>query len=114
MRSMFSGCTSLISIDLTNFKTSKLKNINFLFYECSSLISVNLSNWYTQNLVHMKYIFSKCPKIQFIDVSPFTNYEFYQNLLNEIPKNVTLKVHKDYKEKIKGFNNFMDSIIVLY
>ena len=110
---MFGGCTSLISMNLTNFNTSNLENINNLFYGCSSIISVDLSNWNIQNLKHMKYIFSRCPKIKFLDVSSFNNNEFYQNLLKEIPNNVTLKVHKDFIEKIRIFNK-TKNLIVLY
>ena len=95
---MFDGCTSLISMNLSNFNTSKLENINNLFSGCSSLISVDFSNWNLKNTKNIRYIFSKCPKIQYIDISLFKDEKFYQVLLKEIPNNVTLKIHKYYSD----------------
>ena len=50
----------------------------------------------------MRYIIFQCPSLQFIDVSSFNNFDFYINLLSEIPNNATLKVHKNFVEKIKA------------
>ena len=37
-----------------------LKNINFMFYGCSSLISLDLSNFNTNNVTSISYMFSNC------------------------------------------------------
>ena len=40
---MFSGCKSLKSINLSNFKIQKETNMENIFNGCNSLISINLS-----------------------------------------------------------------------
>ena len=45
MDSMFYGCSSLESIDLSNFNTSSLAIMFSMFYKCSSLKSINISNF---------------------------------------------------------------------
>ena len=42
---MFYNRIDIISIDLSNFDTSSVKNMDCMFYGCSSLISLNLSNF---------------------------------------------------------------------
>ena len=56
---MFGGCNSLTSLDLSNFKTTNVTNMSYMFYNCSSLIELNLSRFRTEN-VNMKYMFENC------------------------------------------------------
>ena len=43
MARMFSGCSSLKSIDLSKFNTSKVTSMAYMFYGCSSLTSLDIS-----------------------------------------------------------------------
>ena len=45
MEGMFSGCDSLINLDLSNFDTSNLRNMKYMFHECDNLASVDLSGF---------------------------------------------------------------------
>ena len=45
---MFIGCKSLISLNLSNFNTEKVTNMNMLFYGCCSLRLIDLSNFDTK------------------------------------------------------------------
>lgn len=55
---LFMDCTSLISVDLSTFKTSnKLKDTRNMFYKCTSLKYINLSNFNTENVDIMAYMF---------------------------------------------------------
>ena len=42
---MFSDCSSLININLSNFNTQNVTNMNSMFDGCSSLTNINLSNF---------------------------------------------------------------------
>ena len=42
---MFCNCSSLTSLNLSNFKTNNITNMSKIFYFCSSLTSLNLSNF---------------------------------------------------------------------
>ena len=53
MTRMFSHCSSLNSLNLSNFTTKKVNNMSYMFYKCSSLQSLNLFNFNTINIEDM-------------------------------------------------------------
>ena len=71
MNSMFSNCSSLTSIDLSNFDNSAVKDMRNMFSNCSSLTSINLSNFDTLAVNDMGYMFSNCSSLTSIDLSNF-------------------------------------------
>ena len=68
MNYMFSGCSSLQSLDLSNFDTSNVTNMGSMFNGCSSLQSLDLSNFDTSKVTNMDGMFgySKRNKISYI------------------------------------------------
>ena len=82
---MFFQCTSLESINLSNFKTSSVTNVEGMFYRCTSLKSIDLSNFDTPSLTNIKEMFRGCFLLESIDLSSFNtssttdmNSMFYQ------------------------------------
>ena len=75
MRSMFNGCIKLNSLNLLNFDTSKVSNFNSMFSGCSKLISLNLSNFNTSEAKDMGDMFNGCIKLNSLYLTNF-------NLLN--------------------------------
>ena len=71
MNSMFSDCSSLISLDISNFKTSQVTNMNSLFSGCSLLSSLDLSNFETSKVNNMESMFSGCSSLNSLDLSNF-------------------------------------------
>lgn len=57
MKGMFEGCTSLTSLNLSNFDTSKVIYMGGMFANCSSLVSFDISNFNTQAVQHMEGMF---------------------------------------------------------
>ena len=53
MYDMFSGCSGLTSLDLSNFVTSNVTDMNNMFRGCSGLTSLDLSKWDTSNATDM-------------------------------------------------------------
>ena len=51
---MFSECSSLISLNLSNFNTNNVKDMSYMFQLCSSLTSLNLSNFNTFKVNNMR------------------------------------------------------------
>ena len=74
---MFYGCTSLISIDLSSFNTTKIESMFGMFYCCSSLKSINLSSFNTTNVDSMRLMFSKCSSLKSLDLSSFNTSNVY-------------------------------------
>ena len=71
MNSMFRNMSSLISLDLSNFDTSKVTNMSYMFFKTSSLTSLNLSNFDTSQVMNMDSIFRSMTNLTTIDLSNF-------------------------------------------
>ena len=71
MEGMFAYCSSLTSLDLSNFDTSQVTHMLYMFYNCSSLISLDLSNFNTSNVTNMESMFAYCSSLTSLDLSNF-------------------------------------------
>ena len=74
MYRMFKGCSSLASLDVSNFNTDKVKGATTSMYEmfrgCSSLKSLNLTSFNIQEkeqeALNMNYMFKDCSQLKTI------------------------------------------------
>ena len=87
MYKMFSGCSSLNSLNLSNFNTSNTKDMEKMFSECSKLTSLDLSNFNTSNVINMNNIFNGCSSLTFLDLSIF-NVSLFSNCIFNNSKNL--------------------------
>ena len=69
--SMFSGMRSLTSLDLSNFDTSKVTNMNSMFASSPNLTSLDLSNFDTSKVTNMGSMFSTMFRLSSLNVSNF-------------------------------------------
>ena len=56
---------------MSNFDTSNVTGIAFMFWYCTNLTSLNLSSFSTSNVTDMSYMFSNCNGLTRLDVSSF-------------------------------------------
>ena len=56
---------------LENFRTSKVTDMNGMFFRCGNLTSLNVSSFDTSNVTDMESMFNGCTKLTSIDVSNF-------------------------------------------
>ncbi len=82
--SMFLCCSSLISVNLSNFNSNNVTNMSCMFYGCSSLTSLNLSNFNSNNVIYMNDMFNGCSSLTSVNLSNFNtnnvnnmNHMFY-------------------------------------
>ena len=68
MSFMFSGCSSLTSLNLSSFNTQNVTYMNCMFFGCSSLTTLNLSSFDTQNVTNMCWMFQDCSSLKTIVV----------------------------------------------
>ena len=68
---MFDNCLSLTTLDLSNFDTSNVTNMSYMFSKCQSLTSLDLSNFDTSKVTDMSYMFSYCSRPISLDLSSF-------------------------------------------
>ena len=56
---MFFFCKSLIKLEISNFNTKKVENMERMFFSCASLKNLDISN-FDLNLAYKGYMFGKC------------------------------------------------------
>ena len=69
--SMFYGCSSLASLDLSSLDTSSVTDMRGMFYGCSSLASLDLSSLDTSSVTDMRGMFHGCSSLASLDLSSF-------------------------------------------
>jgi surface protein len=55
---MFGKLTSIASLNLTDYDTSKVTNMSLMFWNCSSLESIDLSHFDTSSVTLMSAMFN--------------------------------------------------------
>ena len=71
MYRMFYRCSSLTSLDLSNFNTAKVENMESMFQRCTSLGSLDVSSFNTAMVTNMNKMFLYCSSLTGLDVSSF-------------------------------------------
>ena len=71
MDSMFVYMSKLTTLNLSNFDTSKVTNMNNMFYHMSALTTINLSSFDTSNVTDMSGMFSGMSKLTTLNLSHF-------------------------------------------
>ena len=68
---LFYDCTSLESVDMSNFNFENIENMEGMFCFCESLKTIKFPNSTTPNLKSMSYMFWGCSSLTSIDLSYF-------------------------------------------
>ena len=77
---LFSGCSSMTSIDISGLDTSLVTNMGGMFEGCSSLTSIDLSGFDTSNVTQMSSMFSGCSSLTSLDLSNLNTSKVFQML----------------------------------
>ena len=72
---MFSDCSTLSSLDLSNFNTAIVTNMSYMFFNCANLSSLDLSNFNTAIVSDMSLMFGGCSVLSSLDLSNFYTKE---------------------------------------
>ena len=80
---MFSRCTNLKELNISNFNTEKVNDMKCMFYNNSALKELNISNFNIKNVDNMQFIFHTCSSLKKIICSDEVKAEIkkkYNNL----------------------------------
>ena len=96
MSYMFSGCSSLTSLDVTHFNTENVTNMSFMFSNCSALTSLDVTKFNTANVTDMSNMFLGCSKLTSLDVTNFNTEKVtvMNGMFSSCPKLTSLDVTK--------------------
>ena len=84
MSFMFRGCSSLISLDLSNFNTFSVTDMNYyemMFYYCISLISLYIDQFNVTNVNNFNYMFYYCISLVSLNLTNFNSNSNYIYLM---------------------------------
>ena len=106
MRSMFNGCESLKSLDVSGFNTSKVTDMSHMFDGCISLKSLDVSRFNTANVTDMSCMFASCYSLKSIDVSGFNtaNVTDMGSMFSRCESLKTLDLRHFNTSKVKDFS----------
>lgn len=76
---MFKDCSALLDLTITNFSTATANSMEEMFKNCSSLNILNIENFITSNVYNMKGMFEGCSSLSTIDLLNFDTY-FVENM----------------------------------
>ena len=110
MEGMFHRCTSLTSLDLSGFDTSKVTNMKWMFYKCLSLTSLDLSSFNTSNVANMSLMFSQCYSLTSLDLSSFDTSKVTHMgwMFDECTSLTSLDLSGFDTSKVTNINNMFD------
>jgi len=74
MKEMFTGCSNLLSLDVSNYDTSKVTNMSNLFDRCTKLTTLDLRSWDLSKISYEIPTFKECHAL--VDLKFGTNYKF--------------------------------------
>ena len=69
MDAMFQECNELKYLDLSNFDTSNVINMGFMFNNCNKLKEIN--KFITNKVTDMDTMFNSCSELEILDLSNF-------------------------------------------
>ena len=81
---MFSICSSLDTLDLSGWDTSKVTDTSSMFFGCNNLNLLDLSGWDMSNLINTLVMFDGCTSLKTIRMVGCT-----QDTINKIQTQLT-------------------------
>ena len=71
MRAMFSDCSNLTELDVSDFGTSNVTDMRRMFSGCSRLTCLDLSGFDTSNVTDVNRMFGNCASLRRLNVSSY-------------------------------------------
>ena len=87
MNRMFSHCSSLISLNVSNFDTSAVTSMQSMFSHCITLTSLDLSSFTNDKVIFAEDLFFNASKLTYIDIRKFKGPDKFNKMFNGLPDN---------------------------
>ena len=90
MERFFENCSKIIALDLSNFDSSKIINMLYMFNGCNKLKEIKgINQFKTNNVTDFRVMFQECYKLSYLDLSNFntskvTDMSFMFNECNKM------------------------------
>ena len=104
---LFVRCNSLRTVEgINNWDTKKVTNMDSVFSECRSLTSLDLSNWNTSQVADIGWMFDNCNSLISLDLSNWNtaNVEYIEGIFTECS---SLKEITMYNSDVNSINEII-------
>ena len=111
MASMFEGCSSLTTLDVSGFNTENVMNMHAMFSYCRSLTSLNVSGFNTGKVRDMDSMFSYCINLTSLDVAGFNTQNVWgmSYMFDHCSGLTSLDLTHFNTENVAGMSGMFDS-----
>ena len=115
MNSMFRSCDYLTSLNVSNWNTTNVTNMSQMFQNCESLTSLDLSNFDTSNVTDMNWMFFNCDKLTSLDLSNWdtSNVTIMSNMFSSCNSLTSLDVSNFDTSKVTTMSSMFSDCIAL-
>ena len=112
MNSMFRNMSSLISLNLSNFDTSRVTNMSYMFFNTSSLTLLDLSNFNTSQVMNMDSMFRGMTNLTTIDLSNFdtSKVEDMSSMFSDMRNLTTLNLSNFNTSRVAYMNRMFSDM----
>ena len=112
MSSMFYKCSKLPNLDVSKFDTSKVKSMSSMFASCYILTSLDVSKFDTSQVTNMSSMVYCCLKLTSLDLSDFDTSKVTEmgDMFFGCSKLTSLDFRKATFDKVTSYNNMFDNI----
>ena len=82
MKGFFEECSNIISLDLSNFNTSNVVDMSYMFSKCYKLKEIKgINKFNTSKVTNKIFMFQNCEKLNYSDIPSFKETENSNKLL---------------------------------
>ena len=112
---MFYGMHELTSLDLSNFNTSKVTNMDQMFYDMPNLTSLNLSNFDTSKVTNMSNMFNGMRNLTTLNLSSFNTSQVtdMDGMFSGMRHLTTLNLSSFDTSKVTRMSHMFDGVFAL-
>lgn len=97
MDQVFYDCTSLKTLNLSSFDTSKIVNLKEMFAGCSSLSSLDLSNFEFELVSNAENMFNSCSKLNYVNIYNFQDINGTWQMFKGVKDNLVFCIEDESK-----------------
>ena len=97
---MFSYCGNLSFLDISSFKTPKVQYSAWMFYDCKSLTSLNFPNFNANRLKEYFDMFYNCTNLKYINFSNTYDNSKLNNIFKQIRKEIIVCINETKAPKL--------------
>ena len=107
METMFYGLSSLTTLDLSNFNTSQVTSMVHMFSGMRKLITLDLSNLDTSQVTDMQWMFYDMPSLTTLNLSKFDTSKVtnMERMFSDMSNLTTLNLSSFNTSKVKYMNH---------